>query len=81
MKTNGNDSANPVGSDILEKHSLGYFKNAGERNPFGLTKREHLAAMAMQGMLTIRANWDKVDLANSAVKQADALIAALNTKP
>ena len=49
-------------------------------NPeFGLTKRELIAAMAMQGLLTCFADNHKV--AEMAVKQADALIERLAADP
>ncbi len=80
MKTNGNDYANPVGADVLEKHSQGYFKNAGEPKPFGLTKREQFAAMALQGLLANPDNLDytRDETASLAIGAADALINALN---
>lgn len=49
----------------------------------GLTKREHFATMAMQGLLSgINAatddhHWDSADFANEAVRLSDALLAAL----
>ena len=52
----------------------------------GLTKREHFAAMAMQGILCgINSNvaegewhgWDCSDFAREAISTADALLAAL----
>jgi len=45
----------------------------------GLTKREHFAAMAMQGILSSSANptWEKGDIAHSAIEYADALLEAL----
>jgi hypothetical protein len=52
-------------------------------NPeFGLTKRELIAAMAMQGMLSNKNQegyWG--DFAERAVKAADALIERLNADP
>lgn len=60
-------------------------------NNSGLSKREHFAAMAMQGMLAntdmmkvvmdsdeFASPWD--DYAEQAIKQADALLAALEGK-
>jgi len=41
----------------------------------GLTKREHFAVMAMQGLLSCDGNMH--DAAEVAVKQADALLKAL----
>lgn len=52
----------------------------------GLTKREYFAGLAMQGMLAAMNGFDATPsfnkfLAESAVKQADALIKALNLTP
>lgn len=49
----------------------------------GLTKREHFAAMAMQGILTRPTNLTFDTVATQSVRMADVLIAALNqeTKP
>lgn len=49
----------------------------------GLTKREHFAAMAMQGLLSSFGNHDVTDyseIASDAAMAADALLAALETK-
>jgi len=50
--------------------------------PAGLTKREHFAAMAMQGMCVGRKLSESPEMAitNKAVKMADALIKALNAE-
>jgi hypothetical protein len=65
---NGDMPANPNKHDMREK---------------GLTKREHFAAMAMQGMVNSDTvgwkNWD-TDLAEGAVMAADALLAALDNQ-
>jgi hypothetical protein len=63
---NGNDNAFPSSPERYEPE-------------FGLTKRELIAAMAMQGLLTCFADNHKV--AEMAVKQADALIERLNADP
>lgn len=72
-ETNGNEPANAV------MHADGTFT--------GLTKREHLVAMAMQGLL---ANSNLIDSQNEAtlswvskasLKFADSLIEALNKTP
>lgn len=46
----------------------------------GLTKREHLAAMAMQGLITFKGSdcMDRDVTAKQCVSMADALIEALN---
>lgn len=51
METKSYDYAFPVSADILEKQHLGHFNNCGEASPFGLTKREHFASLAMQSYL------------------------------
>lgn len=55
--------------------------NASEGNFNGLTKREHFASMAMQGLISdqtyLRPN-NGVEIAQRAVEIADALIAELN---
>ncbi len=49
----------------------------------GLTKREHFAGLAMQGLLAgenataATYHWNKVDFGAQAVEMADALLAAL----
>jgi len=48
----------------------------------GLTKREHFAAMMLQGLLACSAvTGARDDLANESVRYADALIAALKPIP
>ncbi len=50
---------------------------------FGLTKRELIAAMAMQGMLS-NYSWltgELKEVADLSVQQADALIERLNANP
>lgn len=52
----------------------------GQGVPFGLTKRELFAAMAMQGMCNDTSepmDWDMQALAKYAVRAADALLAEL----
>ena len=65
---NGNDPVYPS-----------YFFPEQYNPEFGLTKRELIAAMAMQGLLTCFADNHKV--AEMAVKQADALIKQLSADP
>ena len=48
----------------------------------GLTKREYFAGLAMQGNLANTKNWaSREAIARESVKDADALIAALERKP
>lgn len=44
----------------------------------GLTKREHFAALAMQGFCSVSYPLSKEDAANRAVECADALLAELS---
>lgn len=55
----------------------------GESISFGLTKREHFAALAMQGLCANTAYGDTQDefIAKWSVDQADALLRALSTPP
>lgn len=51
--------------------------NVVREQSFGLTKREHIAALAMQGL--IAEDSGQRDIAKQAVKYADELLDALNT--
>lgn len=80
MKTNGNDY-----KDMLNMMSESVFPiktdyNGGNVESFGLSKREHFAAMAMQGLLANPDNLDytRDETAILAIGAADALIKALN---
>ena len=64
----GNDNAFPSRPDKYEPE-------------FGLTKRELIAAMAMQGMLAGHSIYDPNGVARTAVAYADALIERLNADP
>ena len=68
---NGDDLANPV-------------KYLGREEFFilgGLTKRELIAAMAMEGLLAGSSIYDPNGVARTAVAYADALIERLNADP
>lgn len=68
MATNPNDYLVPVQPDLKEDYFSG-----------GLTKREHFAALAMQGLLADSLmNEDVRGLVNISVMAADALIIELN---
>lgn len=71
MKTLGHDFAYPGGLQSDEKTETPLHE--------GFTKREAFAAIALQGLLQIYGV--KEDAAIQAVRQADALIEALNAKP
>lgn len=66
--TNPNDSIEPIWRSASDP----------EYAQYGLTKREHFAAMAMQGMLANGVYKSDLALAVQAVAYADALIEALN---
>ena len=71
--TNGNELAFP----FVETREM-----QGESISFGLTKREHFAAMAMQGMLSDECggqgpSWNADACAARACQFADALLRAL----
>lgn len=59
-------------------------QSEGVQPEYGLTKRELLAAMAMQGLLAnssgVAANADWKTIAEEAVSAADALLCALSDK-
>jgi hypothetical protein len=66
---NGNDNAFPSSPDKYDPE-------------FGLTKRELIAAMAMQGLLATPGEYEHAKtIAQWAVDQADALIERLNADP
>jgi hypothetical protein len=64
-------------------NSFAFPSSPEKYNPeFGLTKRELIAAMAMQGMLaSVGISEDRKSIAEWAVSQADALIERLNADP
>jgi hypothetical protein len=47
----------------------------------GLTKREHFAGLAMQGLINDDANMRSTEVARRAVLTADALLAELTREP
>ncbi len=75
--TNGNDPINAQPEHEFFKRTDG--AEISRFNTGGLTKREHFAALAMQG-LAARQDWAFGSIANHAVEIADALIARLNTE-
>lgn len=82
-----------VGIENLEAHHLFDIlneashieKNNMEELKTGLTKREHFAAMAMQGMLANNANgnteWNYDTIAIHSCKAADSLMSWLDEEP
>lgn len=78
-----NNHTYPYSTVVPPLHSTRY--SAVEKDGYynGLTKREHFAALALQGLLSNSALVDKHDmgyLSVLAVAQADTLIAALNAR-
>ena len=66
---NGNDNAFPSSPDKYEPE-------------FGLTKRELIAAMAMQGLLACPSYIQTVEvIASTSIRAADVLIERLNADP
>ena len=65
---NGNDKAYPIGTDRFVCE-------------WGLTKRELIAAMAMQGLLAGHPIYDPSGVARTAVAYADALMERLSADP
>ncbi|WP_113636091.1 hypothetical protein [Nubsella zeaxanthinifaciens] len=76
-KTKGNDPINPIDSDILISERNGNFDSVGSMNPFGLTKREYFAAIALQGLAANR-YIVPIKLVKNAIEIADLLISKLN---
>jgi hypothetical protein len=79
MKTNPNHPSSPTDNGLIYDHS----GNCINEENIGLTKREHFAAMAMQGLCVGKLTNDImtgqcVDIAQCAIEIADQLIAALN---
>jgi len=63
-------------------HDGEYLSQVGQKFSIGITKREHFAAMAMQGILSgadeyRKENWTNQDYAFEAVVMADALLEEL----
>jgi hypothetical protein len=81
MNTNGNAPISPCEVQINDKGDV--FQNQISRDSYtasGLTKREHFAAMAMQGILsnTQQLFMSDIEVGEKATEIADALISALN---
>ena len=65
----------PNGADNRPYILDGYDEDS--RRAIGLTKREHFASMAMQGLVTEGGYHSWLDLGSDAVAMADALLEAL----
>lgn len=79
MPTDPHDYAQPTPAPYRDPNSDEMFYPEG-----GLTKREHFAALAMQGILahpSAAAYMDPPEVARGAKECADALINALNEGP
>lgn len=74
---NGNNPAHPISGSLIDK--------CGQRDfsPFGLTKREYFAAMAMQGMISnaeLCLSKEEADvIASQSIQFADSLLQKLET--
>ena len=77
---NGNLPAAPILGDT-DAYVL-FLEGIKGGNNYGLTKREHFAAMAMAAMLSSPKDWMIMDsdVSMSAVDAADALLTALEAK-
>jgi hypothetical protein len=76
VKITGNE---PI--TALQNNGLPRYKDVFENGDYciGLTIRQHFAAMAMQGMISVDDNkYDMKKTAKYAVEAADAIINALN---
>jgi len=82
MKTNPNEPASPVEVSIVDGNIIGNQTSQFSYFATGLTKREHFAGLAMQGLCAWGANdfnFDHVErIAKISIAQADALIEELN---
>ena len=75
LSKNTTHPGSPLKPELLK------FKDGSEIVNMGLTKREHFAAMAMQGMCansSLIQIWTYQNIAEWSVQQADSLIEALN---
>jgi len=80
MKTEPNHPSTPI-ANIHGSPSLFSYVTQSEEMTTGLTKREHFAGLAMQGLLSNDKMIDAVNwewIASNSVALADALIAELN---
>lgn len=81
MKTNPNDPAQPLNNQMSLRIEGGYGIGDQHFSPMGLTKLEEFSARAMQGISAnpeLASSYTYSELAEASVKQAKALIAALN---
>lgn len=80
MKLDPNAPAFPVECDYSNGVPRGRQTDLRSGYETGLTVRQHIAAMAMQGAMSAdtEATWPTEKLVQYAVKVADALIAELN---
>ena len=77
---NGDMPASP----IFNEQGFPSLESGNKDSPIsGLTKRETFAMVAMQGLLSAvdgEGTWTGLDCSDQAVKEADALLAALESK-
>lgn len=68
----------PIAKTGLTKEEA---EGCGDKFYQGITKREHFAALAMQGLLSSGARWDSIEvMSGDALKAADALLSALEAE-
>jgi hypothetical protein len=83
MKTNPNESVYPVVAEVMQNKHYTIPASMMKVLSSGLTKREHFAGLAMQGLLANHELIDTVDwewIANNSIALADNLIEELNKK-
>lgn len=70
-KFNSESPAYPVPSDLLDRCGQVDF------SPFGLTKREYFASMAMQGLMACPGKFKTEQIVKFSIETADALLIEL----
>ena len=72
----GNEPINPC--IIKGRQGFADIPTIPSREVYGLTKREYFAGLAMQGLCTLDCFTSAEAIAKTSVRQADALLEALN---
>jgi hypothetical protein len=75
MKTEANESVYGKTIELFNCET-----GESENRPYGLTKREHFAAMSMQAFLSNPEDYKLIDAAQMATICADLLISQLNAE-
>jgi hypothetical protein len=73
---NSDMPAMPLSLELSERYEQGFYDQAA----LGLTKREHFAGLAMQGLITLKGKHccDTDVVAAQCVRMADSLLAELD---